>query len=221
MRKHKTIIPEIFGGIVTNVKVTNSPDFELTDAACKEATGKSMSEWFAEFDGIDGLKQGRRAIGLHMQNAKVPAWWAGTLVVEYERHHGVTKKDGLYEGYTICVTKNISAPVEKVYAAWTDPATFGSLFGDGGTQDVKEGGLISCGAGCKATFTRVRPDKDLRFTWEHAGCTAPMTVDVQFQDNKGKCLMNVMTSRIQTRGEADGLRASWAEFLNGLKAASE
>jgi hypothetical protein len=29
--------------------------------------------------------------------------------------------------------------------------------------------------------------------------------------------MNVMTSRIQTRAEADGLRNAWTEFLNGLK----
>ena len=36
-----------------------------------------------------------------------------------------------------------------------------------------------------------------------------MRVDVQFQDNNGKCLMNVMTSRIQTRPESDGLRNAW------------
>ncbi|MBX3097757.1 MAG: SRPBCC domain-containing protein, partial [Fimbriimonadaceae bacterium] len=111
--------------------------------------------------------------------------------------------------------------VEKVYAAWTDPATFAELFGDDAQQDVNEGGTISCGGGCKATFTRIRPNKDLRFTWEHPGITSPITTDVQFQDNKGKTLMNVMSSRIQARGEADGLRASWAEFLNGLKAKSE
>ncbi len=44
-----------------------------------------------------------------------------------------------------------------------------------------------------------------------------MLVDVQFQDNKGKCLMNVMTSRTQTRAEADGLRNAWTDALNRLK----
>jgi hypothetical protein len=48
-----------------------------------------------------------------------------------------------------------------------------------------------------------------------------MTVDVMFQDNKGKCLMNVMTSRIQTRGESDGLRNAWGEALSRLKALAE
>jgi len=58
------------------------------------------------------------------------------------------------------------------------------MFGDGGKQAVREGGEISCQEGCKGTFTRARADKDIRFAWEHPGCTAPMQVDVQFQDAK-------------------------------------
>ena len=118
-------------GKVMRMKVENTPDFALTDASCKEATGKTLTDWYAEFDSIDGLKAGRKALGQHMQEQKVPAWWMGTLVVEYERHHDVRKKDGLFEGYTICVTKNISAPVAKVYAAWTNPTTQGSGLGTG------------------------------------------------------------------------------------------
>lgn len=75
-----------------------------------------------------------------------------------------------------------------------------------------------CKGGITATFTRVRPNKDLRLTWQHTGITAPIQVGVKFQDNKGKTLMNVMPSRIQTRGEADGLRDAWGEALNRLKA---
>jgi uncharacterized protein YndB with AHSA1/START domain len=203
------------------MKVTNTPDFELTDAGCKEATGKTMAEWFEAFDAIDGLTTGRRAIGQFLLENKASAWWAATLVVEYERHHDVKKKDGLYEGYTICVTKNIAAPVDRVYSLWTNPAAFGQMYGDDVKLDVAEGASFSCAGGTKATFTRIRPDKDLRFSWEHPGCSSTMTVDVQFQDNKGKTLMNVMTSRIQTRGEADGLRNAWADFLNKLKAKAE
>jgi uncharacterized protein YndB with AHSA1/START domain len=203
------------------MKVSNQSDHPVTDEACQAATGQTMKAWFAEFDQMDGLKKGRREVGKYLQDQKVNPWWGATLVVEYENHHGVTKKDGRSEGYTICVTKNISAPVEKVYAVWTDPASFGEMFGDNGRQDAREGGMITCDAGCRATMTRVRPNKDLRFEWQHAGCTAPMTTDVLFQDNKGKTLMNVMTSRIQTRAEADGLRSAWAEFLNHLKAKSE
>ncbi len=202
------------------LKVTNKPDFPVTDAECKKATGKTLKQWFKELDGIDGLKLGLRACTQHIYSQHADAWWPTTIFVEYEAHHNVTKKDGLAEGYSICVTKTISAPVAEVYKTWTSPK-FAQIFGDGGTQSVKVDGTIACKAGCKGTFSRIRPDKDLRFTWVHSGCRAPMQVDVQFQDRKGKCLMIVMTSRIQTRAEADGLRNAWSEALNRLKALCE
>ena len=173
------------------MKVVNKPDFPVTDAACKKATGKSLKQWFKELHGMDGLKKGRRTCTQHIYTKELGAWWPTTIYVEYESHHRVTKKDGLAEGYSICATKSISAPVAKVYKAWTNAAKFAEMFGDGGKQSVKLDGAISCKSGCQGTFTRIRPDKDLRFTWEHKGCTARMQVDVQFQDNKGKCLMNV------------------------------
>ena len=203
------------------MKVVNKPDFPITDAACKKGTGKTLKQWFKELDAMDGLKKGRRACTQHIYTKELGAWWPTTIYVEYEAHHGVTKKDGLAEGYSICVTKSINAPVAKAYKTWTNAAKFKEMFGDGGKQTVKVDGEISCKSGCKGTFTRIRPDKDLRFMWEHKGCTAPMQVDVQFQDNKGKCLMNVMTSRIQTRAESDGLRDAWTEALNRLKAMCE
>jgi uncharacterized protein YndB with AHSA1/START domain len=203
------------------MQVTNKADHVIDDASCKASTGKSLTEWFSELDAIDGLKKGRRECVNHIYGQAKDSWWPTTITVEYEKKHGLIKKDGLIEGYTICVTKSIGAPVEKTYAVWTDPKQFKEFFGNDGKQSAEEGGALRCGGGCTATFIRVRPNKDLRFTWQHPGCTAPMTVDVQFQDNKGKTLMNVMTSRIQTRAEADGLRDAWAGALSKLKALSE
>lgn len=202
--------------------VTNKPDHVVSDEACKAATGRTLQEWFKELDAIEGLKLGRReSVSRIYDPATKDAWWPTTIYVEYEKHHGVVKKDGHAEGYSICATKTIAAPVEKVYAVWTDASRFAEWYGENGKEDVKEGGSFSCDGGTKATFTRVRENKDLRFTWEHPGCTIPMTVDVMFQDNKGKCLMNVMTSRIQTRGESDSLREAWGDALNRLKALAE
>ena len=203
------------------MQVSNKSDHVIDDANCKAITGKTLGEWFADLDSVDGLKLGRRESVQHIYRQFADAWWPTTIYVEYEAHKGVKKKDGFADGYSICCTKNISAPVDKVYSTWTDPAKFAEMFGDNAKQDVTDGGQISCDGGCKATFTRIRPDKDLRFMWEHPGSTIPMQVDVMFQDIKGKCLMNVMTSRIQTRDEADGLRNAWSEALARLKALAE
>ncbi|MDX2033617.1 MAG: SRPBCC domain-containing protein, partial [Blastocatellia bacterium] len=65
-------------------------------------------------------------------------------------------------------------------------------------------------------------DKDLRLSFENPAFSAPMQVDALFQDKgKGKTGLTVNHTRIQTRAEADGLRAAWAEALDRLKALCE
>ena len=95
-------------------------------------------------------------------------------------------------------------------------------FGGATKADVKDGGTFQNKEGDKGTFLRVRENKDLRMTFETGGTSAPSQVDVQFQDKgKGKTGLLVNHSRIQTREEADGLRAAWAQALDKLKATCE
>jgi uncharacterized protein YndB with AHSA1/START domain len=69
---------------------------------------------------------------------------------------------------------------------------------------------------------RVRPNKDLRLSFENPLFSAPTQVDVQFQDKgKGKTGLLVNHTRIQTRAEADALRTAWAQALDRLKAICE
>ncbi len=68
----------------------------------------------------------------------------------------------------------------------------------------------------------MRSNKDIRMTFENAGLSSPTHVEVQFQDKgKGKTGLLVNHTRIQTRAEADGLRAAWGKALDQLKAICE
>lgn len=69
------------------------------------------------------------------------------IYVEHERRHGILQKDGRPEGYNICVTKNVKAPVERVLAALVASIP-------------------------PERVTRVREGKDVRATWLTPG-TAP------------------------------------------------
>lgn len=204
------------------MKHTLESDHPVTDEAAKSATGKTFAEWYAELDRIDGLKQGRRAVNNHLVEQKVDPWWCTTIAVEYEKHHNVRKKDGLFEGYFICSTKTVAAPPDAVFAAWTSAEDLSKWFGEGTSAEVKDGGAYENADGDKGTFQRVRAGKDLRLTFENPAFSAPSLVDVQFQDKgKGKTGLMVNHSRIQTRTEADTLRVSWAKALDRLKTLRE
>jgi uncharacterized protein YndB with AHSA1/START domain len=204
------------------MKFTLKSDHPVTNESAKAATGKTLDQWFAELDKQDGLKQGRRANNSYLAEQKVDFWWCTTIAVEYERHHDVRKKDGLLEGYFVCATKTIAAPPADVYKAWANAGDLNKWFGAGTKADVKDGGDYENKDGDKGKFLRVRANKDIRMTFENAGSTSPTQVDVQFQDKgKGKTGLLVNHTRIQTRAEADGLRAAWAAALDQLKTVCE
>jgi uncharacterized protein YndB with AHSA1/START domain len=204
------------------MKCTLKSDHPVTNESAKSETGKTLDQWFAELDKQDGLKQGRRANNNHLAAQKIDFWWCTTIAVEYERHHDVRKKDGLFEGYFVCATKTIGASPDKVFKAWSSAADLSKWFGAGTKADVKDGGSYENKDGDKGQFLRVRSNKDIRMTFENASLSSPTQVDVQFQDKgKGKTGLLVNHTRLQTRAEADGLRAAWGEALDRLKAVCE
>ncbi len=204
------------------MKYTLKPEHPVTNEAAKAATGKTLDQWFSELDKADGLKLGRREINNRLYGQKLDPWWCATIAVEYEKHHDVRKKDGLFEGYFVCATKTIGAPPAEVYKAWANGKELSKWFGSETKADVKDGGSFENKDGDKGKFLRVRDNKDLRMTFENKNFSAPTQVDVQFQDKgKGKTGLLVNHTRIQTREEADGLRAAWAQALEQLKSLCE
>lgn len=198
-------------------------DFPVTEAACKKATGKGLKEWFAALDAKPELNQKRRDAVSWMAESigatSTDIWWATTIWVEYERAHKVVnKKDGRAEGYNICSTKTIAAPVADVFAAWTDAGALAEWFGAGVNLDLTDGGKWNDGDGNSGEYLRIRDNKDLRFTFNHADAEAPTLVDVTIADKgKGKSGLTLMHQRIQNRPEADGLRNAWSQAFERLK----
>jgi uncharacterized protein YndB with AHSA1/START domain len=193
-------------------------DQPVTNEASKKVTGKTLDQWYRELDGWDGLKKGRRLINNYLAEQKVDPWWCTTIAVEYEKKNNLRKKDGLYEGYFVCSTKTISAPVEKVFEAWSDINMLSQWFGNNTKSDLRDGGVIETKDGENGNFSRVRKNKDIRLSLNGPGFSAPFQIDAQFQDKgKGKTGVLVNLTRLQTREEADAVRNAWAEALDNLK----
>jgi uncharacterized protein YndB with AHSA1/START domain len=197
---------------------TPQTEFPLTERACREATGQTLAEWYAWLD-AGGKHPGRRELIFRMYvGRKLPVWWAITIAVEYEKHCGMRKKDGLYEGYGICASKQLAAPVSRLYAAWAAAEELSRWFGAGTQATVVDGGTYSNDDGDRGKYLRVRPQRDLRLSWENPALATPTLVDVAFSDKgDGKSQVMVNHSRIQLREEADGLRMAWQDALGKLK----
>ncbi|MBC8063984.1 MAG: SRPBCC domain-containing protein [Chlorobia bacterium] len=203
------------------MKVNYQSDQPLTNDSCKAATGKTMDEWYAILDDFDAIKKGRRDSTVFLRDdQKVDLWWCTTLAVEYEAARRLKEKDGRLKGYFICSTKTISAPVEKVYSAWTDAGLLSKWFGDSTKVNLIEGGTFENADGNRGEYKRIREHKDLRFIWK--GEQDESIVDMILQDKGGgKTGLLINHDRLQSRAEADGVRAAWADALTKLKSLVE
>lgn len=173
-------------------------DYPVTDEACKAATGKTIAEW-SEVIGNHPEVANRRREALYfltgeMGRTTVGYWWAVTVWVEHERRIGRTQKDGRFEGYNICSTKSVDAPVERV-----QQALLGEVPGP----------------------VRVREGKSIRCEWKTEGVDTPSEVEVLLATNGGKTGITLNHKRIQSREEADGLRIYWSARLAELKKSLE
>jgi uncharacterized protein YndB with AHSA1/START domain len=197
--------------------VPDTPD--LGDSNVRTKTGKTLEAWFEHLDGLGGPAKGRRELVQALfGKGKLDEWWATTVVVEYERARDVHEKDGRPKGYSLCATKTVAAPLERVFQAFGAAADLDRWLGPGTEVAFEDGGTLANSDGDRATFTRIRAGKDLRLAWQHAERAPGSQVEVLFADKgKGKTGITLNHTRIQARRDADALRAGWGEALERLK----
>lgn len=187
------------------------------DAAAAE-TGRPLDAWFAELDARGGPALGRREIGNYLHEThRLDPWWIATLNIEYEAAHGLKEKDGRAKGYTICATKSIKAAPQTCFDAFADAARLDRWLGPGHALDFREGGRLNNHDGNAATIRKIAPGKSIRLQWQQADAAPDTPVEIKFQPSGAKTTVMITHERLQTRAEADGLRAAWGEALDRLK----
>ena len=185
-------------------------------AAAKKETGRDYDAWFALLDGL-GEKPGRAAMGKALQAENVDAWWITSLMVEYERARGMVEKDGRPRGYSLCVTKTITAPPARVFRAWTVASDLDAWLGPGTRIHAADGGTLENADGNRARVRKLRPDKTLVLDWQSDDLEAGTQVEVLFQPKGDKCGVVLNHTGIQDRARADAARVAWEDALRRLK----
>ncbi|HEX5163518.1 MAG TPA: SRPBCC domain-containing protein [Steroidobacteraceae bacterium] len=204
------------------MKVERRADHAVSEASCKEASGKTLAEWFKALDKHGGVALGRRELGKWIEHEHgVGTWWATTIVNEYEIARGDMARDGKPKGYSICPTKSIKASPADCFQAFASPQALDRWFGPKHEVDLREGGHWRNADGNRATIRKVNPGKNIRMVAEDAGLTLPTPVEIKFTPNGANCTVMISIERLQTRAEADGYRRAWSEALDRLKQSLE
>ena len=101
---------------------TKSTAPSMSDASVLRATGQNWADWFRRLDKAGAATLDHKAIVKTLgERHSVTSWWRQMITVEYERARGLRMKHEKSDGtFTASASKAINAPVEKLFAAWTD-----------------------------------------------------------------------------------------------------
>jgi len=92
----------------------------MSDEAVEAKTGRTWAGWVRELDRIDATRLEHREIARWLAKERgLPAWWAQTVTVGYERIRGLRhvgqRRGG---GYDANKSKTVPVPLAELYAAF-------------------------------------------------------------------------------------------------------
>ena len=170
----------------------------ISSAAVKRATGQTWAQWLTLLDRAGAGKMPHREIARLLQTRhQLPDWWGQMVAVGYEQARGLRVKHQKANGFEISVSKTITTPVDRAFAAWKTPA-------------LREKWLPRT----PLTIRKATPHKSIRILWADG-----TSLSINFWP-KGplKCQVVPQHAQLPTPESAEKMKAYWAEKLEALRA---
>lgn len=171
----------------------------LPDSAMLARTGRDIGEWFDLLDGWSAAEHSHSEIARWLTDVqRIDGWWAQSITVQYEQARGLREPGQSRSGFfSTSSSRTIAAPVDRVFAAFADPA-------------LREQWLPGAGISLR---TATSP-KSYRADW-----TADSTRIVVVLDALGaqKSRVNVTHERLSSAEDTARMKAMWRERLLALK----
>ena len=182
---------------------------KVSDDAVLKATGKSWADWITRLDKAGAAEMTHAQIAEHLSTKeRVGDWWAQMVTVGYEQAKGRRAKHEKPDGFSISASKTFDAPLETLFAAFTDarrrsrwlPAT-------------------------DLTLRKTTEFKSVRITW-NSGIgikgEAGTSIEVNLYDKTTKAGIIKSSAQLQhnklpTAAAAEHAKAWWKDRLETLK----
>jgi len=174
----------------------------VADASMQRATGKSHAEWFGRLDDWGSTDHNHTEIATWLREGQgVPGWWAQGITVSYERARGMRAVHQQRDGYSISVTRTVSADPDRALAAFSDTTVRRRWLPD--------------------AEMRRRPTRAVltaRFDWSDPMSRVVVNI---VPKGDGKALVAIGHEQLPDAESAERLKTAWRAWLGELKAVLE
>jgi hypothetical protein len=173
----------------------------MSDAKVAAKTGKGWQAWFQLLDAAGAAKLSHGAIAELLSGRHgVGAWWSQMVTVEYERARGLRAPHQSSSGFGVTISRTIAAPLAALYRAAATPAQRRRWFPEAEFQPSSQ-----------------TKDKYLRGAWNGGA-----RLEIGFvARGEGKSQIAVGVSKLRSRRDVEGQRATWKKALAALAASLE
>jgi uncharacterized protein YndB with AHSA1/START domain len=169
----------------------------IGDAAVESKTGKNWAEWLAVLDRAGAAKMSHKEIAAYLSSKqKCPSWWCQMVAVGYEQERGLRDKHQKPGGYSASASKVVGAPVNRLYAAWSDESIRGRWLPKARLQ-----------------IRKATPNKSLRIAWDDG----KTSVSVLFHaKGDAKSQVALEHDKLPESDDVERMKAHWKKALQKL-----
>ncbi len=170
----------------------------MSDAAVQAKTGKAWDEWFKILDKAGGKKMNHKEIVAYLsEKYNVGPWWRQMVTVTYEQARGLREAYQKTKGYSANSSKTITAPLAKLYKAWSDDKLR--------NRWLPEKGIV---------IRKATPEKSMRITWSDG----KTSVSVYFlAKGEAKSQVALEHEKLPDAKAVVKMKTYWAEALGRLQ----
>ncbi|MGH2806182.1 MAG: hypothetical protein ACRDKT_02790 [Actinomycetota bacterium] len=185
-----------------NVVKNKKPSYDASllpqsEETMRRATGNGWDHWIATLDRWGGTEHTHTEIARYVnQQLGVSGWWSQTVTVGYERVRGMRSPNQRSDGFSVDVSKTVSADVDTVYEAVTNARRRGRWL-ETGTLKTRTS----------------RPGKSARFDFVEDGSRVHISFTAK---GPSKATLTVQHERLAAKKDVEKMRAFWKERLARL-----
>jgi uncharacterized protein YndB with AHSA1/START domain len=185
-------------------KKTGQAGLNVSDEAVKAKTGKDWGEWFAILDAAGAQAMDHKQIVAYLvEHHQVGPWWRQMVTVSYEQARGLREKHEMPQGYQISRSRTIGAPLDRLFAAWEDPAQRARWLPGDPPLAIRP-----------RRQPPATPGKSLRATWGEDGTNLEIYF---YPKGENKVQVTAQHSKLPDADRAQALKTYWAEALKRLE----
>jgi uncharacterized protein YndB with AHSA1/START domain len=192
----------------------------ISDAAVKQATGKTWQEWFSLLDQHGAAKMSHKDIArwLHDEKLIESGWWCQSVTVEYEKERGLrVLGQTASAGFEVGVQKTFDMSPEAAWKLVTSDQGVAVWLGRGVKLRFEPGEAFVTSEGVNGEIRSVQKGVRIRLRWQPTNWPSASTLQIYLLPSGSGTSIRFHHEKLDGPERREEMCEHWQAVLSKLK----